>query len=170
MICIALYYSKKLFAAEITIPRKCIHCSYLEESVKHAFFNCVLVWLLYKMLNSSWFACYKGMFFVFEDISISSNMVLPLDIKIPNDCLWLHKIMIVMTWMTRLKGFFETNFFLFIFWSLSLGISLNLSLKLWDGFCIRRSKEADLIFFFLRKLQVALRILRFRKDKPTYPR
>ena len=107
----ALWVGKKLFSAQQAISPECGRCSDLEESIDHAFFQCPVVRPLCKLLEGYMVRILNGKFFVLEDSSVFSNMVLRLNRQKHYVFLCLLGIMRIMIWTTRKKELYEDESF-----------------------------------------------------------
>ena len=99
----ALWVSKRLFAGQLAISPECARCGAFEESIEHAFFYCLLVQPLCKLLEGFMVCIWGGKFFVLEPSSVYSNVVLKLNRQEHYVFLYLLGIMHVVSWTTRQK-------------------------------------------------------------------
>ena len=107
----ALWVGKKLFSAQQAISPECGRCSDLEKSMDHAFFHCLVMQPLCKLLEGYMVRILNGKFFILEASSVCSNVVPKLNRQEHYVFLCLLGIMRVVIWTTRKKELYEDESF-----------------------------------------------------------
>ena len=107
----ALCIGKKLFSAQQAILSECSGCGDLEESIDHAFFHCLIVQPVCKLLKGYMVRILNGKFFILEASSVCSNVVLRLNRQEHYVFLCLLGNMRVVIWTMRKKELYEDESF-----------------------------------------------------------